>query len=173
MMKVTITNSALPSFLACALALSVGSLRLKAQTMFLSVPDSCARTAEMYVYSNVFIQKETGDLLGYELAVKRQGDSGAEALLYVYEGGEAEDGIPLSGQVSKNRLTLTGTWVEHLVEYPSKKNIVQKHSVEILGAMDSATFRGELTISGMEDRQHFQLRRVKRIWSCNDRNAAP
>ncbi|MGA2674381.1 MAG: hypothetical protein ABSE99_14270 [Terracidiphilus sp.] len=96
------------AFLLCALALSVGSLRLKAQTI--SIPDPCLRTAEMKVYSDVFIQKETGDLLGYELAIKSQGDSGAEALLYVYEGGEAGDGIPLFGQVSKERLTLKGTW---------------------------------------------------------------
>ena len=171
-MKVTMTNWALRSFLLCALALSVRSLRLKAQTIFVSVPDSCARTADMYVYSNVFIQKETGDILGYELAVKRRGDSGAEALLYVYEGGDADDGMPLSGQISKNQLTLTGTWVEHLVEYPSKKNIVQKHSVEILGTMDSAIFRGELTINGMEDRQSIRLRHVNRIWPCNDRKTA-
>jgi hypothetical protein len=60
------------SFLLCALALSVGSLRLEAQTKLVSVPDQCARTAEMRVYSNVFIHKETDDLLGYALAVKRR-----------------------------------------------------------------------------------------------------
>jgi len=127
----------------------------------------------MLVYSDVFMQKETGDLLGYELAVKRQGDSGADALLYVYEGGEAGEGIPLSGQVSKNRLTLKGTWVEHLIAYPSKKRVTQEHSVEVLGTLNTATFRGELTISGMEDHQDVRLKRVKKIWPCYDRNVTP
>jgi hypothetical protein len=127
----------------------------------------------MQVYSDVFMQKETGDLLGYELAIKSQGDSGTEALLYVYEGGEAGDGIPLSGHVSKERLTLKGTWVEHLIEYPSKKKIAQEYAVEIADTVKPSIFRGELTISGMEDHQQVRLRRVKRIWSCNDQNVKP
>jgi len=159
--------------LLCALALPVGGPRLKAQLVLVSNPDECARTAGMLVYSDVFMQKETGDLLGYELAVKRQGDSGADALLYVYEGGEAGEGIPLSGQVSKNRLTLKGTWVEHLIAYPSKKRVTQEHSVEVLGTLNTATFRGELTISGMEDHQDVRLKRVKKIWPCYDRNVTP
>ena len=131
------------------------------------------KTAGMQVYSNVFMDEETGDLLGYDLAIKRQGSSGAEALLYVYEGGGAGEGIPLSGQVSKNRLTLKGTWVEHLLEYPSKRKILEQHSVEILGTLTPAYFRGEVTISEMRDHQHVRLKRVKKIWSCNDRNANP
>jgi hypothetical protein len=125
----------------------------------------------MLVYSDVFMQKETGDLLGYELAVKRRGDSGADALLYVYEGGEAGEGIPLSGQVSKNLLTLKGTWVEHLIAYPSKKRITEEHSVEIFGTMSTATFRGQLTISGMEDHKHVRLKYVNKTWPCYERNA--
>ena len=42
----------------------------------------------MQVYSNAFVHEETGDLLGYDLAVKREAGSGVDALLYVYEGGE-------------------------------------------------------------------------------------
>jgi hypothetical protein len=42
----------------------------------------------MQVYSNVFIHKETGDVLGYDLAIKHDGDSTVDALLYVYEGGK-------------------------------------------------------------------------------------
>ena len=165
------THLASRLFLLCTLALSVGALRLQAQNVLVSIPDQCARTAGMHVYSNLFIHKETGDLLGYELAVRRGGESRTEALLYVYGGGEADDGIPLSGQVITNRLTLTGTWVEHLVEYPSKRKIVEKHSVEIRGAIDASTFRGELTISGMNDHQHVRLRHVKNIWPCNNLNA--
>ena len=164
------THPASRLFLLCTLALSVGALRLQAQNVLVSIPDQCARAAGMHVYSNVFIHKETGDLMGYELALKHGGESKLEALLYVYEGG-ADDGIPLSGQVIKNRLTLTGTWVDHLVEYPSKKKTVDEHSVEILGTPDTSTFRGELTISGMEDHHHVRLRHVKNIWPSNNLNA--
>jgi len=113
------------------------------------------------------MHEETGDLLGYDLAIKRQGSSGAKALLYVYEGGGAGEGIPLSGQVSKNRLTLRGTWVEHPLEYPSKRKILEQHSVEILGILTLANFSGKLTISEIDDHQHVRLKRVKKIWSCN------
>lgn len=159
--------------LLCALALSVGGLGLKAQTMLDSKSDECARTVGTIVYSDVFMQKETGDLLGYELAVKRQGDSGADAVLYVYEGGEAGEGIPLSGQVSKNLLTLKGTWVEHLIAYPSKKRITEEHSVELVGTMSNTNFRGDITINEMEDHRHVRLKLVKKIWPCYDRNATP
>jgi hypothetical protein len=59
--------------------------------------DECERTAGMQVYSNVFVHEETGDLLGYDLAVKREVGSGVDALLYVYEGGESDAGVSLSG----------------------------------------------------------------------------
>ncbi len=120
----------------------------------------------MQVYSNVFVHKETGDLLGYDLALNRRGDATVDALLYVYEGGPSDKGVPLSGQISKNRLSVQGTWVEHLIEYPSKKEVVQTHSVKIVGTMDPTAFRGELTIEGMGEREHVKLKRVKRIWSC-------
>ena len=101
--------------------------------------DECERTAGMQVYSNVFVHKETGDLLGYELALKRNGDSGVDALLYVYEAGESDEGVPLSGQISNSHLSVQGTWVEHLVEYPSKKDVVQTHFVKIAGMLDTVT----------------------------------
>ena len=132
--------------------------------------DESEKTAGMQVYSNVFVHKETGDLLGYDLALKRNGDSGVDALLYVYEGGESDEGVPLSGQISNNRLSVQGTWVEHLVEYPSKKEIVQTHFVKIVGTLDSTAFRGELTIEGMGEREQVRLKRVKRIWSCKKWN---
>jgi hypothetical protein len=120
----------------------------------------------MRVYSSVFVHKETGDLLGYDLAIKRNGDSGVDALLYVYEGGESDEGVPLSGQISNSRLTVQGTWVELLVEYPSKRKIVQTHFVKVVGRLDSGAFRGELTIEGMGEREQVRLKRVKTIWWC-------
>jgi hypothetical protein len=104
------------------------------------------------------------------LAIKRSADSGADALLYVYEGGNSDAGVPLSGEISNTRLSIQGTWVEHLVEYPSKKEIVQTHFVKIAGTLDNAAFRGELTIEGMEEQEQIQLKRVKRIWSCRKWN---
>ena len=115
-------------------------------------------------FGNVFIHEETGDVLGYELAIKRPADSGADALLYGYEGGNSEPGVPRSGQISNNHLSIQGTWVEHLVEYPSKKEIVQTHFVKIAGTLDNAAFRGDLTIEGMEEQVQIQLKHVKTIW---------
>ena len=132
--------------------------------------DECARTSGMQVYSNVSIHRETGDLLGYELAVKRNADSSVDALLYVYEGGGSDDGIPLSGQVVNKRLTVQGAWVEHLIEYPSKRTIVEKHFVKIVGDLGPAALSGELTIEGMNEREAVRLKHVKRIWSCMNWN---
>jgi hypothetical protein len=132
--------------------------------------DECKRTAGMQVWSNVFVHEETGDLLGYDLAIKPEG-SQVDALLYVYEGGESDAGISLSGQTSKNRLSIQGTWVEHLIEYPSKREIVQTHLVKIVGTLDAAAFRGDVIIEGMAERGQIQLKRVKRIWSCQKRNS--
>jgi hypothetical protein len=128
--------------------------------------DECKRTAGMQVYSNVFVHEETGDLLGYDLAFKRDAHSGIDALLYAYEGGESDPGVPLSGRLSNKQLRIQGTWVEHLVEYPSKKEIVQTHFVKIVGSLGGAVFRGELTIQDMEERQQIELKRAKTIWSC-------
>ncbi len=127
----------------------------------------------MQVYSSVFIHKETGDVLGYDLAVKRDRDLGIDALLYIYEGGNSDPGIPLSGQISNNRLNIQGTWVEHLVEYPSKKETVQEHFVKIVGILDSAAFRGDVTIKGMDRDERVRLKRTRRIWSCKNWSPSP
>jgi hypothetical protein len=82
----------------------------------------------------------------------------------------SDDGVPLSGQISNKRLSIEGIWVEHLVQYPSKKEIVQKHFVKIVGTLDSAAFRGELTIEGMGEHERVRLKHVKRIWSCKNWN---
>ena len=128
--------------------------------------DECSRTAGMEVYSNAFAHKETGDVLGYELAVKRHDDSTVDAFLYVYEGGPNNDAIPLFGRVLGKNLSIRGDWAEHLTEYPSKKEIVQRHLVKIDGVLDSASFNGEVTIQGMNERESIRLKHVKSIWLC-------
>ena len=127
--------------------------------------NECARTSSMRVYSNAWLSRETGDLNGFELALKRTADSKIDALLYVYEGG-LSDGIPLPGGTSGNNVTIEGTWVEHLVEYPSKKEIIQTHQVKILGTLDSKRFRGKLTIGDLSVDEDVKLKRVGNIWPC-------
>jgi hypothetical protein len=115
----------------------------------------------MRVYSNVFVQEETEDVLGIELVPQRNADSNAEALLYVYEGGNSDPGVPLSGQIANSRLRVQGTWVEHLIEYPSKREIGQTHFVKIAGTLDTTMFHDEVTIEGMEEQAKTRLRHVK------------
>jgi hypothetical protein len=138
-----------------------------------SVSNECAKASAMRVYSNVFLHQETGDVLGYELAIRRENDSSVNALLYVYEGGNSGPGIPLSGQILNNRLTLQGTWVENLIEYPSRKPIVQKRFVKLAGSVSAQTFRGELTIEGMDQQERIRLKHGNRIWSCRNWNPSP
>ena len=107
-------------YLCATLLILVSSARTLAGQATIPT-DECGKTAGMEVYSNVFVHEETGDVLGYDLALKRHGDIGVAALFYVYEGGNSDEGVPLSGQISNKHLSVQGTWVEHLVEYPPKK----------------------------------------------------
>jgi hypothetical protein len=71
-------------------------------------------------------------------------------MLYVYEGAANDDGIPVSGRISGKNLTVEGTWNEHQIEYPSKKEIEVTHFVRIEGTLDSSWFRGTLKIEGLD-----------------------
>jgi hypothetical protein len=128
--------------------------------------DKCARTAQMRIYSNAFVHKETGDVLGYELALEQRNRSTADALLYVYEGAPNEDGIQISGPNSGKKVKLEGTWDEHLTGYPSEKEIVKTHFVRISGTLDSIWFRGTVNIEGMVTPEKVRLKRVDRLWLC-------
>jgi hypothetical protein len=127
---------------------------------------NCARTANMQIFSSAFVSEETGDVGGFELAVKQHNDSTVEALLYVYEGAANDDGILLPGHISGKKLTIAGDWVEHLIEYPSKEENLQTHFVKIDGTLDSDWFRGKIEIEDMVPRDKVRLKRVKRIWVC-------
>ena len=132
-----------------------------------TVPDECARTAQMDIYSNARVSSETGDLSGFELALDKPNASQRQALLFVYEGGGSE-GIPLTTTADSNNLVIEGTWVEHLTEYPSKKDIVQTHRVKITGKLAPRIFRGTISIEDLEivNPESMVLKRVKRIWFC-------
>ncbi|MFZ0731241.1 MAG: hypothetical protein WAM79_02835 [Candidatus Sulfotelmatobacter sp.] len=132
-----------------------------------SLPDECSQTAQMDVYSDAQVSKVTGDLSGFDLALDRPSVSQRKALLFVYEGGGSE-GIPLSVTVDGDNLVIEGTWVEHLTEYPSKKDIVQTHRVRITGKLTPKILRGTISIEGLEivNPESMQLKRVQKIWVC-------
>jgi hypothetical protein len=129
----------------------------------LGAKDECARISKMRVYSNAVVSEESGDLVGYELALGEKGST-VEALLFVYEGAP-RDGVSLPGRISGKKVTIEGTWAEHLVEYPSKKEIVQTSSVKIEGTLEAERFRGAITINGGPPQQ-VRLKRVALTWMC-------
>lgn len=134
------------------------------------IQDDCTRTAQMAIYSDAWVSKETGDLSGFELALDKEAASRRNALLFVYEGGGSEP-IPLNAASDGKNLLIEGTWVEHLTEYPSKKKIVDRHRIRILGKLTPKNFRGTIAIEGLDilNAQKLQLRRVKHIWFCKTR----
>jgi hypothetical protein len=136
------------------------------------IPESdCGRTVKMRVYSDADLLEETGDVSGTELALTEKKDSTIDALLFLYEGAPNDEAIPLAGSTAGKHLTLQGNWVEHQVEYPSKKEIVQTHLVTVDGMLDLATFQGDLKIEGLSSPVNARLKRVSQIWLC--RKATP
>jgi hypothetical protein len=93
-------------------------------------------------------------------------DSNVDALLYVYEGAENKDGIHIPGHIEGKKLTIEGPWVEHLIEYPSKKEIMQTHLVRIDGTLNSASFVGTIKIDGLGASEAVRLKRANHIWGC-------
>jgi len=130
-------------------------------------PDECSQTAQMDIYSDAQVSKVTGDLSGFDLALDKPSGSQRKALLFVYEGGGSE-GIPLSVSLDGDNLVIEGTWVEHLTEYPSKKDVVQTHRVRIMGKLTPKILRGTISIEGLEivNPERMQLKRVQKIWVC-------
>jgi len=121
----------------------------------------------MDVYSDAQVSRVTGDFSGFDLALDKPNVSQRNALLFVYEGGGSE-GIPLPVTANGDNVVIEGTWVEHLTEYPSKKDIVQTHRVTITGKITSTSFRGTISIEGLEitNPDSMVLKKVKRIWDC-------
>lgn len=145
--------------LALALANLVCPYRVNASD------DDCARTSRMRIYSSAFVHEETGDLLGYDLALGPTTEPNTDALLFIYEGSPGE-GIPLRVKQSGGKVAVEGDWVEHLVKYPSRKETVQTHSVKITGTADKYRFTGTVAIEGSTTPEKLSLKRVQRIWMC-------
>jgi hypothetical protein len=152
------------AFCLAALLLVASPPKIFGQT---KVPDDCSRTAEMDIYSDAQVSKVTGDLSGFDLALDKPNVSPRKALLFVYEGGGSE-GIPLSATAHDDELVIEGTWVEHLTEYPSKKDVVETHRVKITGKLTPKALRGTISIEGLEivNPDSMVLKKVKQIWSC-------
>jgi hypothetical protein len=128
--------------------------------------DECERTAQMRVYSNASFIEEAGDVVGYELAVQRHEGTSIDALLYFYEGVPNIDGISASGHIAGGKLAMEGDWVQHLIEQPSKKEIVETHHVTVNGTLDSTWFRGTIKIAGLATPIKVRLKHVSHIWMC-------
>jgi hypothetical protein len=143
----------------------VGLVPLIAPRASQSTPeDECARTARLQTYSNAVFVEEAGDVVGFDLAFQQRNGHSITALLYDYEGVPNEDGISVSGQISGREVTMKGNWVLHLIEEPSKKEVVETRPVEISGTLDSKRFRGIIKISGVAT--PITLKRVDHIWIC-------
>jgi len=129
--------------------------------------DVCARTSHSQIYSNAVFIEEAGDVVGFELALQRSHHgSSVTALLYDYEGVPNEDGISLSGQILGRKLTMEGSWVRHLIEMPSKKEVVETRLVKVDGTIDSTRFRGTIKFKDLDTPIRVRLKRVDHIWMC-------
>jgi len=129
--------------------------------------DECGRTAHSQIYSDAVFIEETGDVVGFELALQRgHHGSTVSALLYDYEGVPHEDGISLSGQILGRKLTMEGNWVRHLIEMPSKKEVVETRLVKLDGTIDSIRFRGAIKIEDLDTPIRVRLKRIDHIWMC-------
>jgi len=120
----------------------------------------------MQVYSNAAFIEEAGDVVGYELALDLRKDSTVDAILYVYEGAPNTDGIHLAGRITGKKLTIEGNWTEHLIEYPSKKELVQTHFIRMAGMLGSSALRGTISIEGLVTPAAIRLKHVEHVWLC-------
>jgi hypothetical protein len=132
--------------------------------------DECERTAQMRVYSNASLIEEAGDVVGYELAVQQREGTSIDALLYFYEGVPNKDGISVSGHIAGGKLAMEGEWIEHLIEQPSNKEIVETYHVTVNGTLDSTWFRGTIKIAGLATPIKVRLKHVSHIWMCGRGN---
>jgi hypothetical protein len=132
--------------------------------------DECDQTANLRIYSNASFIEEAGDVVGYEMATQWPDGTSISALLYVYEGVPTKEGIFISGRISGKRVTMKGDWVEHLIEEPSKKEVVATHHISVSGMLDSTSFRGSIKIEGVATLSNVRLKRTSHVWMC--RNSA-
>jgi hypothetical protein len=128
-----------------------------------SAPQSeCNGNLCLQVYSNADFIEEAGDVIGYELAFEPRSGKSIKAQLYIYQGEPNTDGIDVSGHFSDGKVMMEGKWIQHLVEEPSNKEIIESQPVEITGTLDPKWFRGIIRVSGHAEK--VTLKRTDRTW---------
>jgi len=132
----------------------------------MNATDECVLTRHSQVYSDAKFIEEAGDVVGFELALQPSNGHSIVGLLYDYEGVPNLDGISLSGLISGRKLTMHGSWVHHLVQEPSKKEIVETQLVRLDGTVYSSRFLGTVTFEGLDAPVNLRLKRVRHIWLC-------
>jgi hypothetical protein len=130
--------------------------------------NECPQTTTYRIYSNAFYSKETGDVGGYELALKPTTGNSYDALLYIYEGAPNTDGIAMTGTGQAPTISLEGNWIEELIEYPSKRHVTDTKHVKLKGRFSKAKFSGLVQIDN--DSSPFSLKSTNHIWLCKALN---
>ncbi len=136
---------------------------------FSSAKDECPQTLVYRIYSNAFFPEESGDVVGYDLALKPTNGNSYESLLYIYEGAPNLDGISLVGDRKGATISLEGDWREELVEYPSKRNITRIQHVKLKGRISERHFRGLLQLDSTSF--PLSLKLANHIWLCKPQEA--
>jgi hypothetical protein len=126
----------------------------------------CAATPQARVYSNAHLVEETGDFVGWDMAVLEQPDSTTAVTLYDYEGELNDEAIRVTGRISGKKLTAKGTWIEHLIEHPQQKEVVKTHTVIVDGTIDSSSFRGAIRVDDINSDGKILLERVAHMSGC-------
>jgi hypothetical protein len=126
----------------------------------------CAQPNRLKTYSNASFIEEAGDVVGYEFVLQRPHSGSIHAFLYDYEGVPNAAAISLSGRISGTKVTMEGDRVQHLIEQPSGKEIVETSHVGVEGILGSTWFRGTISIGNNTTPDHVQLKRVGHIWTC-------
>ena len=134
------------------------------------IQDECTRSAHLRIFSNAAFIEEAGDVIGYELAFQPPDGKSVKAKLYVYQGTPNLEGISVSGKSYDGSVTMEGSWILHLIEEPSKKEIVETRPVKISGTLDSNRFRGTIKVSGQAET--VTMKRTDHIWMCGANRVA-
>jgi len=127
-----------------------------------SPQNECAGNLCLQIYSNADFVEQAGDVIGYELAFEQPSGKSIKARLYIYQGEPNRDGISVSGQLSAGKVMMEGKWVQHLIEEPSKKEIIETQPVEITGTLDPYWFRGVIKVS--DHTEQVTMKRTDHTW---------
>jgi hypothetical protein len=127
--------------------------------------DKCTGGAHSEIYSNAQYIEEAGDVVGYELALERNGNS-LSAILYDYEGAPTEEGVHLTGRLVGRKLRLEGRWAGNLIGERAEKQTAETGQATVEGSLDSSGFRGVIKLNDLSTPTKVRMKRVKHLWGC-------